>query len=110
MDFYFWDDRTHELDINPCRGCLDYDAEEDTCISRGGCCREEKNKMITKEVLEEMKRKTHVEACCYAIDGLTNVKLSSEDFGFRMGEFRGREDLLDELLALLDNANITPSC
>lgn len=66
--------------------------------------------MITREVLEELKRKTHTEACCYAIDGLTNEELSAEDYGFHMGEFRGREDLLDELLALLDNANITPSC
>lgn len=64
-----------------------------------------KEEMITKEVLEEMKRKAHTEACCYAIDGLENEKLSVQEFGFRMGEFRGREDLLDELLALLDNAN-----
>lgn len=66
--------------------------------------------MITKEVLEEMKVKTHNEACCYAIDNLFNEEVASDDFGFRIGEFRGREDLLDELLALLDNANITPSC
>lgn len=61
--------------------------------------------MITREVLEEMKRKTHTKACCYAIDGLANQELPAEEFSFRMGEFRGREDLLDELLALLDNAN-----
>jgi hypothetical protein len=35
MDYNFWDDRTHELDINPCNGCSDY--IEGKCISNGGC-------------------------------------------------------------------------
>lgn len=65
--------------------------------------------MITKEVLEKMKSKTHIDACCYAIDGLSDEGVSPYDFGFRLGMFRGREDMLDELLALLDNANITHS-
>lgn len=42
MDYNFWDDRTHELDINPCKGCSDYQNGE--CVSNGGCGTErEKN-------------------------------------------------------------------
>ena len=35
MDYNFWDDRTHELEINPCNGCEDY--QDGKCISDGGC-------------------------------------------------------------------------
>lgn len=35
MDYNFWDDRTHELEINPCKGCLDY--QDGKCLSDGGC-------------------------------------------------------------------------
>lgn len=35
MDINFWDDRTHELNIDPCDGCKDYQNGE--CISYGGC-------------------------------------------------------------------------
>ena len=35
MDYNFWDDRTYELDINPCSGCQDYVDGE--CVSKGGC-------------------------------------------------------------------------
>ena len=35
MDYNFWDDRTHELEINPCKGCEDY--QDGKCISDGGC-------------------------------------------------------------------------
>ena len=35
MDYNFWDDRTHDLDINPCKGCEDY--QDGECISDGGC-------------------------------------------------------------------------
>lgn len=35
MDYNFWDDRTHELNIDPCDGCKDYQNGE--CISFGGC-------------------------------------------------------------------------
>ena len=38
MDYNFWDDRTHELEINPCKGCEDYQNGE--CISNGGCGKE----------------------------------------------------------------------
>lgn len=38
MDFNFWDDRTHELEINPCEGCHDY--VDGICISDGGCAKE----------------------------------------------------------------------
>ena len=36
MDYNFWDDRTHELEINPCKGCEDY--------QDGKCILEEKRK------------------------------------------------------------------
>lgn len=36
-EYNFWDDRTHELDISPCKGCEDYQNGE--CISNGGCAR-----------------------------------------------------------------------
>lgn len=65
--------------------------------------------MITKEVLEKMKSETHIDACCCAIDCLSDEGVSPYDFGFRLGKFRGREDMLDELLALLDDANISSS-
>lgn len=35
IEYNFWDDRTHEIDINPCEGCCDYD--DGQCISFGGC-------------------------------------------------------------------------
>lgn len=35
MDYNFWDDRTHEVEINPCEGCYDYQNRK--CISNGGC-------------------------------------------------------------------------
>ncbi|CDF23312.1 unknown [[Clostridium] clostridioforme CAG:511] len=35
MDYNFWDDRTHEVEINPCEGCYDY--KNGKCISNGGC-------------------------------------------------------------------------
>ena len=35
MDYNFWDDRTHELAIDPCEGCSDY--KNGICISNGGC-------------------------------------------------------------------------
>lgn len=35
MDYNFWDDRTHELDVDPCEGCPDY--QDGECISNGGC-------------------------------------------------------------------------
>ena len=35
MDYNFWDDRTHELEINPCKGCKDY--QDGKCISNGSC-------------------------------------------------------------------------
>lgn len=35
MDYNFWDDRTHELELNPCKGCEDY--QDGKCISDGGC-------------------------------------------------------------------------
>ena len=35
MDYNFWDDRTHGLEINPCDGCEDY--QDEKCISNGGC-------------------------------------------------------------------------
>lgn len=35
MDYNFWDDRTHEVEINPCEGCCDY--QNGKCISNGGC-------------------------------------------------------------------------
>lgn len=38
-EYNFWDDRTHELDINPCEGCKDFVDGE--CISNGGCGKEE---------------------------------------------------------------------
>lgn len=34
-EYNFWDDRTHELDINPCKGCKYFVDGE--CISNGGC-------------------------------------------------------------------------
>ena len=39
MDYNFWDDRTHELEINPCKGCGDY--QNGKCISDGGCAETE---------------------------------------------------------------------
>lgn len=36
FDRDWWDDRTMEEDINPCRGCDDYDTELG-CKSNGGC-------------------------------------------------------------------------
>lgn len=39
MDYNFWDDRTHELEINPCEECSDYQNGE--CISNGGCAKTE---------------------------------------------------------------------
>lgn len=41
MDYNFWDDRTHELEINPCKGCADYQNGE--CISNGGCGSDERS-------------------------------------------------------------------
>ena len=41
MDYNFWDDRTHELEINPCKGCEDYQGEK--CISNGGCGSKQEN-------------------------------------------------------------------
>lgn len=35
VDYNFWDDRTLDLDINPCKGCEDYQNGE--CASDGGC-------------------------------------------------------------------------
>ena len=43
MDYNFWDDRTHELEINPCKGCEDYQGEK--CISNGGCGSKQENAM-----------------------------------------------------------------
>ena len=40
-EYNFGDDRTHELDINPCNGCSDYQNGE--CISNGGCGEEREN-------------------------------------------------------------------
>lgn len=36
-EYNFWDDRTHELDINPCDRCEDYQNGE--CVSNGGCAK-----------------------------------------------------------------------
>ena len=41
MDYNFWDDRTHELEINHCKGCEDY--QDGKCISNGGCGSGEKD-------------------------------------------------------------------
>ena len=35
LEYNFWDDRTYNLDINPCEGCSDY--VNGICISDGGC-------------------------------------------------------------------------
>ena len=35
MEYNWWDDRTLELDNNPCIGCEDY--QDNHCISNGGC-------------------------------------------------------------------------
>lgn len=35
INYNFWDDRTHEMEINPCEGCCDYVDGE--CVSLGGC-------------------------------------------------------------------------
>ena len=34
-EYNFWDDRTHELDIHPCRGCKDFVDGE--CSTNGAC-------------------------------------------------------------------------
>ena len=36
MNYNFGNDRTNELEINPCNGCEDY--KDGKCISNGGCC------------------------------------------------------------------------
>lgn len=51
MDYNFWDDRTHELEINPCKGCEDYQGGK--CISDGGCG--------SKQEMEEMCNRIEVE-------------------------------------------------
>lgn len=37
LEYNFWDDRTHGVEINPCAGCDDYDVETGSCTSNGGC-------------------------------------------------------------------------
>ena len=51
MDYNFWDDRTHELEINPCEGCEDYQNGE--CISNGGCA-SVKDEQEVKEMEEKI--------------------------------------------------------
>ena len=47
MDYNFWDDRTHELEINPCDGCLDY--QDGECVSNGACG-VDNNMALVKEI------------------------------------------------------------
>ena len=35
IEYNFWDDRTHDIEINPCKGCCDFVDGE--CVSFGGC-------------------------------------------------------------------------
>lgn len=44
MEYNFWDDRTHELDVHPCDGCKDY--QDGKCISNGGCGSPENGDML----------------------------------------------------------------
>lgn len=37
----FWDDRTYELEVDPCKGCEDY--QDGKCISNGGCGSKQEN-------------------------------------------------------------------
>jgi len=46
MDYNFWDDRTHEIDINPCDGCLDY--KDGNCTSNGACGLKNKRYVLIK--------------------------------------------------------------
>lgn len=45
MDYNFWDDRTYNLDVNPCKGCSDYDDENEMCMSQGACAKDYEEKL-----------------------------------------------------------------
>lgn len=47
MDYNFWDDRTHEVEINPCEGCYDY--QNGKCISNGGSGFSDKHRRTSNE-------------------------------------------------------------
>lgn len=66
MDYNFWDDRTHELEINPCKGCEDYQNGE--CVSNGGCATQYDLPFDTNET----------KSCCTEKDILT----AATDFTF----------------------------
>lgn len=48
MDYNFWDDRTYNLDINPCKGCSEY--VNGICISECGCSSALEDNEIDSEV------------------------------------------------------------
>ena len=61
--------------------------------------------MITKKVLEEMLEKNVSEGFDYAVNNLLNEDVDAGVYGYELGRRFGREEVLAELLALLDNAN-----
>lgn len=61
--------------------------------------------MITKKVLEEMLEKSVSEGFDYGANNLLNGDVDADEYSFEMGRYLGREEVLAELLALLDNAN-----
>lgn len=61
--------------------------------------------MITKELLKEMFEKSIEEGFGYGANNLLNDDVDYGEYAFEMGRHLGREEVLAELLALLDNAN-----
>ena len=65
--------------------------------------------MITKELLKEMLGKSFEDGFEYGANNLLNDDVDCDEYAFEMGRYLGREEVLADLLALLDNANITKS-
>ena len=65
--------------------------------------------MITEEVLIEIVKKDYEVSRKFIADNLLNDDCPLHVFANEMGRLQGRTEVVQELLALLDDANITNS-